>query len=329
MNTPITLLIGQEPAELAETRDTNDRLEKLLDSQVPLHVADDPQATRAAQRAGGFGFPPLGHVSEASWRTVTTPDGSRLPLRVVLPPGDRRPDGVFLHLHGGGGVIGSADGQDRRLRDLAVNCHVAVVSVEYRLAPEHPYPAGNDDAEQAALWLMEHAAAEFGSGRLLIGGESAGARLSVSTLLRLRDRHGVSPAEAFLGAQLSFGWYDLAFGTPSSRHAGDRNRLINTPILEWFRDKLLPGLGPTERFDPDISPLYADLSAMPPARFAVGTADPVLDDSLFMAARWWAAGNAAELVVAAEGWHGFTLHPTALARQELAAQEEFVRRCLA
>ncbi|KUJ68529.1 hypothetical protein ACZ90_18255 [Streptomyces albus subsp. albus] len=319
---------GLDPVELAETRTSNDRWEQLLDRMPPLHVQDDAAAARAARRAGGGGFPPLDLVPEAAWRTVTTPSGDRLRLRVLTPPGGRQPEGVFLHFHGGGGVIGSADGQDPRLRDLARQVGVAVVSVEYRLAPEHPYPAGTDDAEQAALWLLEHAGAEFGSDRLLIGGESHGARLTVTTLLRLRDRHAVHPAAEFRAAQLSFGSYDLGHGTPSARHAGDRNRLINAPILAWFRDRLLPGLTPAERLDPDISPLYADLRDLPAARFTVGTADPVLDDTLFMAARWRAAGNPAELEVVAEGWHGFTLAPTAIARRELAAQEGFLRRKL-
>ncbi|MEU7863041.1 alpha/beta hydrolase [Nonomuraea sp. NPDC049141] len=325
MTPPTILVTGLDPDDLAETRAANDRLEALLDRQTPLHVQNDPPAARSFQRSGGGGFPAAPPLPEGSWRTA----GGRIPLRVFLPGEGRAPAGVFLHYHGGGGVIGSADGQDPRLRDLAVNCGIAVVSVEYRLAPEHPYPAAMDDAEQAALWLLEHAAAEFGTERLMIGGESAGARLSVTTLLRLRDRHGLVPGEAFRAAQLSFGTYDLAHGTPSSRRAGDRNRLINAPILKWFRDQTLTGRKMEERFDPDISPLYAELRGMPLARFTVGTADPVLDDTLFMAARWWAAGNAAELVVAAEGWHGFTLQPTALARRELASQEDFIRRHLA
>ncbi|NUW43835.1 alpha/beta hydrolase [Nonomuraea rhodomycinica] len=318
-------LTGLDPDELAETRAVNARTERMLDRQTPLHLQDDAPAAREERRSGGGGFPPVVLLPEARWRTVTTPDGRRVPLRVVVPEGGGQPDGVYLHYHGGGGVIGSADGQDSRLRDLAQAANVAVLSVEYRLAPEHPYPAGTDDAAQAALWLVENAAAEFGTDRLVIGGESAGARLSVTTLVRLRDRHGVPPAEVFRAAQLSFGTYDLALGTPSARGAGERNRLINTPVLAWFHERTLPGRSAEERLDPDISPLHADLRGLPPARFVVGTEDPVLDDTLFMAARWWAAGNETELVVAAEGWHGFTLFPTTLARRELAAQHEFVR----
>ncbi|MFE4630638.1 alpha/beta hydrolase [Streptomyces mirabilis] len=103
-------------------------------------------------------------------------------VRVFVPD---HADGVYLHIHGGGWAFGSADGQDERLWRLAEQAGLAVVSVEYRLAPEHPFPAGPDDCEAAARWLVKHAAAEFGTERLLIGGESAGAHLSVVTLLRL------------------------------------------------------------------------------------------------------------------------------------------------
>ena len=124
-------------------------------------------------------------------------------MRVLTPPDVR---GVYLHLHGGGFVLGSSRLQDDRLEQLALACRVAVVSVEYRLAPEDPYPAGPDDCETVGLWLVENAAQELGSDRLCIGGESAGANLAAVTLLRLRDRHGFA---GFRAACLVKGVYDL------------------------------------------------------------------------------------------------------------------------
>jgi len=88
--------------------------------------------------------------------------------------------------------------------------------------------------------------------------------------------------------------------------------------MAWFNDQFVPGRSPEERRDPDISPLYADLSGMPPARFVVGTEDPLLDDSLFMATRWRSAGSPAVLEVVAEAVHGFVAYPIAVAQQELA-----------
>jgi len=301
--------------DLAETRAVNDQTEKMLDQLVPLPVEDDPAAARAFRRDGGGGFPPLTLLPEGRWDAA---DG--VPVRVFTPPMVR---GVFLHLHGGGQVIGSADGQDVRLWQLAQAAQVAVVSAGYRLAPEHPHSAAADDCERVARWLVTNAPDTFGTDRLVIGGESAGARLSVTTLVRLKERHGI--VGAFRGALLSFGGYDLSM-TPSARRFGDRNLLVNTPTLHWFHEKAYPGLTLEQLRDPDISPLYADLRDLPPARFSVGTNDPVLDDSLFMAMAWAAAGNEVDLEVVAEAWHGFTLQPTTVARRELAAQDEFVAK---
>src|SRR5512132_3473605 len=137
-------------------------------------------------------------------------DGSRpgdlrapgpLRLRTFVPD---QVDAVFLHIHGGGFVTGSPEMTDLLHEILSKELNLAFVSVDYRLAPEHPYPAGPDDCEAAALWLLEHAEREFGSPRLLIGGESAGAHLAACTLLRLRDRDAV---DRFCGANLVFGIY--------------------------------------------------------------------------------------------------------------------------
>src|SRR5690606_5171609 len=99
---------------------------------------------------------------------------------------------------------------------LVDHCGLAVVSVDYRLAPEAPYPAAPDDCEAAARWLAAEAKERFGTDRLFIGGESAGAHLSVVTMVRLRDRHRLTP---FCGANLNAGCFDLAL-TPSARRFG-------------------------------------------------------------------------------------------------------------
>jgi acetyl esterase/lipase len=150
----------------------------------------------------------------------------------------------------------------------------------------------------------------------VIGGESAGAHLSAVTILRMRDRHGATP---FCGANLVYGIYDLTF-TPTVRNWGERILVLSTPIIEWFSNHFIPDK--TKRGTPDASPLYADLRRLPAALFSVGTLDPLLDDSLFMASRWSAAGNRAELAVYPGGVHGFNLFPMPLA-------ESANRRCQA
>ncbi|HMD45216.1 MAG TPA: alpha/beta hydrolase [Acidimicrobiales bacterium] len=239
-------------------------------------------------------------------RTIDGPAGA---IRIRVLPAEE-PQGVLFHIHGGAWMTGSPEAMDVLHEVIVDACNVAVVSVDYRLAPEHPYPAGPDDCEAAAGWLLEHGADEFGSDRLLIGGESAGAHLAAVTLLRMRDRHGA--ADRFLGANLVFGAYDLS-RTPSQRGVG---LVAGTDILDgtgFPLDLFLPGLSAEERRDPDVSPLYADLGGLPPALFSVGTNDHLLDDTLFMAARWEVAGNRSQLLVYPETPHGCIALPSVAA----------------
>src|SRR5262245_35240090 len=235
----------------------------------------------AFQRSSQFGGAPSDRAVD---RTIAGPAG---PIRLRTFTTDQ-PDGVLFHIHGGAWLAGSPEMMDQLHEIIVDRCNVAVVSVDYRLAPEDPYPAGPDDCEAAACWLLEHAADEFGSDRLLIAGESAGAHLAAVTLLRMRDKHDA--VDRVLGANLVFGAYDLS-RTPSQRGVGvdEANDIIDSSgdALNWF----LPGLSSDERRDPDISPLYADLHDLPPALFSVGTNDHLIDDTLFMAGRWETAGK--------------------------------------
>jgi acetyl esterase len=248
----------------------------------------------AAHRRVSLGGAPS---DKARDRTIEGPAGT-IRLRTFR---HEQPKGVLLHIHGGAWMAGSPEMMDLLNEVVVDKCNVSVASVEYRLAPEHPYPSGPDDCEAVACWLLEHAANEFGSDRLLISGESAGAHLAAVTLLRMRDKHHA--ADRFLGANLVFGAYDLS-RTPSQRGVGIAP---GTDILDgtgFPLDLYLPGMSEAKRRDPDISPLYADLSGMPPALFSVGTNDHLLDDTLFMAARWEVAGNRSELLIYPDTPHG-------------------------
>jgi acetyl esterase/lipase len=309
-----------DEAVLEETRKFNAGLEKAIASQPSIHLVE-PAVTRLA-RAEGRGIWPAPQILPHGQDRSIPGRGGPVGLRVFVP---ERVGGVFLHIHGGGWVLGAANQQDVRLWRIASEAELAVVSVEYRLAPEHPYPAGPDDCEDAALWVVEQAKAEFGTDRLMIGGESAGAHLAVLSLLRLRDHHGVRGA--FSAANLVFGVYDLSL-TPSQRRWGDRNLVLSTPIMEWFGDQFVPGMHPEDRRSPEVSPLYADLAGLPPALFSVGTHDPLLDDSLFMAARWRAAGNQSRLLLYEEAAHGFIAFPIQVAEGSNRAQIEFLKEDL-
>jgi acetyl esterase/lipase len=273
-----------------------------------------PAAVRERRKRGLTPFICEPKSARAKTLAIDGPAGP-LELRIIAPD---RPTGAYLHIHGGGWNLGSSDQDDPRLERLAAGLGLACVAVEYRLAPEHPYPAGPDDCEAAALWLAREAPGAFGTDRLLIGGESAGAHLSVVTLLRLRDRHGLTP---FAGANLTAGSYDLGL-TPSARRSGADKLVLATRDLRLFAANYLQN--GESLTDPDVSPLYADLRGLPPAIFTVGTRDPLLDDTLFMAARWIAAGNRAELSVWPGSAHVHTALPDPNAEPALAAIEAFL-----
>lgn len=269
---------------------------------------------------GGSAFPPPVYSPRARSIEIDGPAG-RITLRVIAPARSR---GAYLHIHGGGWVLGAADQQDIMLERLADSTSLTAISVEYRLAPEHPYPSGPDDCETAALWVSEHLD-QFGGKALAIGGESAGAHLSVVTMLRLRDRHGRTP---FGAANLVYGVYDLRM-TPTARAFGSERLVLRTVDIEKFCDAFLPGMDDVRKSDADISPLFANLHGLCPALFTIGTRDALLDDSLFMHARWIAAGNRADLDVHPGGAHGFTLFPGTQAGQSLERQAAFLGAALA
>ena len=272
---------------------------------------------RAGRRQGRVPFPAPVFSARAHTIEINGRGGNTIALRVI--PAAQPARGVYLHIHGGGWVLGAADLQDPMLERIADNTGQTVVSVEYRLAPEHPYPAGPDDCEDAAAWLVKNARQEFGTDALTVGGESAGGHLAAVTVLRMRDRHGYT---GFRGANLVYGAFDLSM-TPSQRAFGDTRLVLRTIDMRQFYNAFLPDV--TDRQVPDISPLFADLTGLCPALFTVGTRDALLDDTLFMHARWVAAGNRAELAIFPGGAHGFTLFPNGLSDRATAGMDTFLR----
>ena len=215
---------------------------------------------------------------------------------------------VYLHFHGGGMMIGAPEMSDYASVDFRDRFGVAVVSVDYRLAPEYPHPAGPDDGVAVAAWLLEHGEREFGSSRIIVGGESAGGYMAAIVLLRMRDElHAV---ERVIGANLVFGVYDWG-RSPSQRGTRPTSGLdLLDPVgIEFFTECYLPGMTDDERRDPSISPAFADLRDLPPALMTVGTSDHLFDDTLTLAGRWAAAGNEVELLALPEMPHGFMAVP--------------------
>lgn len=229
---------------------------------------------------------------------------------------------VYLHLHGGGWVFGGADQQDAMLAGLAAAAGVRVLSLDYRLAPEHPYPAAVDDASVALRALLDEDAAA----PLVVGGESAGANLAIATLRRLRGHRHYARIR---GASLHYGTYDLAEGSDSLRAAGPETPFLDARLADWFAAQYA---SPAQRRDPEVSPLCAGpaaLAGLPPALFLVGSEDPVRDDSRRLAARWREAGNHAELAWLPGGLHNLLELQTPLTAEGRRRVAEFVRSACA
>ncbi len=316
---PLNPALFGKAAIAADTSTLNNALVDLM-TGLPEWWNVGAENAREARRAGKGAFPLAAKSPRARSILINGRDGNEISLRVIAPDVVR---GVYLHIHGGGWVLGASDLQDPMLERIADNTGLTVVSVEYRLAPEHPYPAGPDDCEFAAAWLIKNAKAEFGSDVMTIGGESAGGHLAAVTILRMRDRYGYT---GFRGANFVYGVFDMSM-TPSQMAFGNLRLVLRTIDMQQFYNAFLPTI--TERRSPDISPLYADLKGLCPALFSVGTSDALLDDTLFMHARWMAAENTAELAVYPGGAHGFTLFPNRLSDESGARSEEFLRQVIA
>jgi len=255
---------------------------------------------------------------------TTSPDGADetiagVPCRVFNRDAGR---GVYLHFHGGAMVLGSPRMNDADNARIASELGVAVVSVDYRLAPEHPFPAGSDDCLAVAKAVLD-----ADDRPVVVGGESAGGYYAALTLLRIRDELGA--VDRVRGANLVFGVYDLS-GTPSNQQGSrpsDVPDILEDDTAGWVLENYLPGRTPEEARQADCSPLYADLHDLPPALFTVGSADHLLDDSLFMAARWQAWGNEATLAVYPDCIHGFVGFPTELSKRANERVAEFIDAC--
>ncbi|WP_067845563.1 alpha/beta hydrolase [Nocardia lijiangensis] len=300
-------------------------LKRLIDEELHAYVEESRQFNAASKAvAGPATVEELGQVRERQARSLqplgdravectAEAGGRRVSVRVIVPR-ETEIRGAYLDIHPGGFYLGSAASGDARNARLADSLGVAVVSVEYRLAPEHPWPAAPDDCETAALWLLEQAESLFGTTELAIGGASAGSTLAMTTLLRLRDQ---GMADPFAGVVLQFGAYDLSGQSPGGKLYAD----------EFFIQAYAGHVA--DRTDPDISPLYGDLGGLPPALLVVGRLDILLEDNLAMAARLSAAGNDVDIRVYPESTHAFTHRPTGMAATALRDIESWLAHRLA
>ena len=244
-------------------------------------------------------------------------------VRIIRPRGPVA--GIVLDIHGGGWVIGNAPMNDAFNGAFASRCGLAVVSVDYRLAPRASVHEQMEECLAAACWLLQDGLPEYADLPVIVVGESAGAQLAAATLQRLRAWPALLARIA--GAVLYYGVYDMA-GTDSVRSAGPETLVLDGPRMLAGLRGLTPDLDDAGRRQPPLSPLFGELAGMPPALMIVGGGDPLLDDTLRMAQRWQQVADV-ELNVAPEAPHGFIHFPTAMARVTLAHAQAWVRQCIA
>ena len=201
-----------------------------------------------------------------------------------------------------------------------------MASVEYRLAPEHPYPAGYHDAIDAALFaLSEDGVSQLKAPLRVLGGVSAGTWFAVDVALALRDNHGFDVQKQLFAICAGYGIFDMTYTPSCLNHR--RNIVLSSDLMQRFVGAAFAHIPMSERKTPEVSPLYADLGNLPPAQFLVGDIEPLLDDSLFMAAKWSNAGNETELHIVNGGCHAFTLIPMGDATEEgLQSLISFVKK---
>ena len=210
-------------------------------------------------------------------------DGGLIPVRIYYPFETAQLPGL-VYFHGGGFVLGGLDGSDRTCRALANGSGCVVISVDYRLAPEHTFPAAADDAFAVTQHVAEHAA-DFGvdPALLAVGGDSAGGNLATVVALRARDAGG--PPIAF--QLLIYPWVDFTDDSPSMREFA-ADHFLTAEAMAWFADHYLP---PTiDRRQPWVSPMHAKLEGLPPAFVLTAECDPLRDQGEAFARRLQAAG---------------------------------------
>lgn len=250
-------------------------------------VNDNPMA---------FGPPPA--VARVEDLAIALP-GRTLPARLYVPEGAASPAPLVVFYHGGGWVIGTLETHDATCRALARASGAAVLSVGYRLAPEHPYPAPVEDCYDALVWAAANAA-DLGCdpARLAVAGDSAGGNLSAAVTIMARDRGG----PVLRHQLLIYPVIDDDFSLPSYAENGGGEYFLGNAMMRWFWD-LYVG-------DAAEAPLArvgrtTDLSGLPPATVITAQFDPLRDEGMAYAARLKQAGVAVDAAIAPGMIHGF------------------------
>ncbi|MBQ6947137.1 MAG: alpha/beta hydrolase, partial [Clostridia bacterium] len=231
-----------------------------------------------------------------------------------VTPRDERRQGVILYLHGGGytcGDVGYATGFGAT---LAAQNGVRVFCPAYRLAPEHPFPAALEDAVEAYRYLLQKG---YPAHRITLCGESAGGGLCYALCLRLKELSLPLPC----GIVAISPWTDLTASGASYQTNRATDPSISEELLDYYAENYAD-----DRADPLVSPLFADLSELPPSLIFVGGDEIMLDDATQMHEKLLRSDCRSELIIAPERWHGYLLYGLDEDRKDMARISQFLNR---
>ena len=266
-----------------------DSLVGLLRSRAAPETHEIGEARARFEKLAGF----LGGAPDAKCEKI---DAGGVAAEWVKAPGCATERAV-LYLHGGGYAIGSINTHRRLAYDISAASAAAVLVIDYRLAPEHPFPAAVDDAAAAWRWLLQHG---FAPNRLAIAGDSAGGGLTIAALVNLRDQKLGLPACAVAISP----WVDLEGIGNSMTARAAQDPMVQKDGLLWMAGMYLAGQNAKT---PLAAPLHADLKGLPPILVQAGTAETLLDDSTRIAERLHAAGVDVRLSIWPNMLHVFPL----------------------
>ena len=251
--------------------------EAAAEAPPPPILEQTPEMGREGYEALAEAVGPGPDVAEATDRSIPGPSGD-IELRIYRPnvtesSTSSGPSGTLVYYHGGGMVIGDLDTHDHACRELCSGAECVVVSVDYRLAPEHPFPAAVDDSFAALEWVADNISELGGdAARIAVGGDSAGGTLTAAMSLKARDAGG--PNLVF--QLLIYPWLDMTMASASIDENAD-GYVLTRDHLVWFRDHYLGDLGSSN--DPMASPIFASSHAdLPPALVITAEFDPLRDE---------------------------------------------------
>jgi acetyl esterase len=297
-------------------------LERLDGGFPPVHTMTGAEA-RAAIRSRFTAAAAPETVGSVTDRMVSGPGGD-IPVRIYRPADVERPLPTLVYAHGGGFVFCDLDSHDELCRSFTNLLPAVVVSVAYRLAPEHRWPAAAQDVFAVAQWAADNVDTLGGDGaRIVVGGDSAGGNLAAVTALMARDRGRPSLAALLLLYPMLTADVD----TESYRLYG-KGFYNPRPALQWYWDQYVPSAD--DREHPYASPLKADLRGLPPAVIVIAGHDPLRDEAVAYAHALESAGVVTEQCRYEGGIHGFMTMPMLdLARDARTQASQALARLIA